>query len=81
MKDYETTDILLAACLLFYDYGLRAIEKEGSKGTFIFVEVDEKFINDYDMGNMRVEPVAFNSEVKRLTTSVRRMANWEIKIE
>ena len=72
---YRTTDIVLAACLLLNDYGLLGIEKEGNKGTFVFPDVEDEFIYDYGCGKIRVEPVALNYEIKRLTTSVRRMPN------
>jgi hypothetical protein len=49
------------------------IEKQGQKGTFVFTNVTTEQINSYDLGNARVEPVAFNNTIKQLTTSVRRM--------
>jgi hypothetical protein len=73
MTTYRTTDIILAACLRINGYDLADIELVGTKGTFCFVEVDEHFIQDYDLGKCRVEPVAFNNAIKQLTTSVRRM--------
>ena len=48
------------------------IEKNGNKGTFVFDSVDEVIINDYDLGNLLVEPVAFNTAIKQLTTATRR---------
>ena len=50
-----------------------SIEKDGNKGTFVFVNVNPEFVADYDLGKVRVEPVAFNNMIKQLTTSVRRM--------
>ena len=70
---YRTTDIILAACLRLRDYEMTEIELSGSKGTFIFNDVDDEFIHEYDLGKCVVEPVAFNNMVKQLTTSVRRM--------
>lgn len=71
---YKTTDIVLAACLSIKGYRLVTIEINGSKGTFVFEQVDPDFINDYDLGKALVEPVSFNNTIKRLTTSVRRAA-------
>lgn len=71
---YKTTDIILAACLRLNDYDMVMIEKEGSKGTFVFADVDLDFITEYDLGKVHVEPVAFNNAIKQLTTSVRRMS-------
>ncbi len=71
---YKTTDIILAAVLRLNDYDMVIIEKEGNKGTFVFADVDPKFITEYDLGKVRVEPVSFNNTIKQLTTSVRRMS-------
>lgn len=68
----ETQDIVLAAALKVLGYRLDHIEKVGNKGIFHFVDVDDSAINDYDLGNLRVEPVAFNSAIKALTTASRR---------
>jgi hypothetical protein len=73
MEEYRTTDIILAACLRLNGYDMIDIELHGTKGTFCFGEVDTSFIQDYDLGKCRVEPVAFNNAIKQLTTSVRRM--------
>lgn len=71
-KQINTQDIVLAATLKVLGFNLNRIEKVGNKGTFIFDDVDEKIIIDYDLGNLRVEPVAFNSSIKALTTATRR---------
>lgn len=71
---YKTTDIILAAVLRLKDYDLVMIEKDGNKGTFVFADVDTKFITEYDLGKVLIEPVAFNNQIKQLTTSVRRMS-------
>ena len=73
MKDYRTTDIILAACLRLNGFEMAEIVINGTKGTFCFDEVNDDFITDYDLGKCRVEPVAFNNSIKQLTTSVRRM--------
>lgn len=71
--DFQTTDIILAACLKLAGYEIVTIEKKGSKGTFVFGSVDRKVIEDFDLGKCKVEPVSFNNTIKQLTTSVRRM--------
>lgn len=72
-KSIETQDIVLAASLKVLGYRLETIQKVGNKGIFFFGDVDETVINDYDLGNLRVEPVAFNSAIKALTTASRRI--------
>ena len=73
IKEFRTTDIVLAACLKVNDICMVSIERNGNKGTFIFADVDEQFIEQFDLGNTKVEPVMFNNAIKQLTTSVRRM--------
>ena len=72
-KFYKTSDIILAACLRLNGCDMISIEKEGNKGTFVFINVDSQFVADYDLGKVKVEPVSFNNMIKQLTTSVRRM--------
>lgn len=72
-KTIETQDIVLAAALKVLGYRLDTIEKIGNKGIFFFHEVDEQTVNDYDLGNLKVEPVSFNSAIKALTTASRRI--------
>lgn len=71
-KKIETQDIVLAAALKVLGYRMDTIEKIGNKGIFFFNEVDEAVLIDYDLGNIRVEPVSFNSAIKALTTASRR---------
>lgn len=73
MKEYSTTDIVLAAALKVHGYELNRIERSGSKGVFVFDNVEDLFINEYDLGKILVEPTQFNNAIKQLTTSVRRM--------
>lgn len=68
----ETQDIVLAAALKVLGYRLETIEKIGNKGLFFFNDVDESAVVDYDLGNLRVEPLSFNSAIKALTTASRR---------
>ena len=75
MKEYKTTDINLAACLRVEGFEMTGIELTGNKGTFCFVDVDQEYIEAYDLGKTLVEPVTFNNTIKQLTTSVRRMTH------
>jgi len=72
-KTIETQDIVLAATLKVMGFRLDTIQKIGNKGIFFFSEVDESVVNDYDLGNLKVEPVSFNSAIKALTTASRRI--------
>lgn len=74
-KVLKTSDIILAACLRLHQYPLISIELSGNKGTFVFENVEEQLVTEYDLGNLLVEPVSFNNTIKQLTTSVRRMAS------
>lgn len=71
--EYKTTDIVLAAFLRLKGCSMLGIEKQGQKGTFVFENVGENLVREYDLGNALVEPVAFNNAIKSLTTSVRRI--------
>ncbi len=72
-QNIETQDIVLAASLKVLGYKLHTIEKVGNKGIFFFESVSDEDITDYDLGNLLVEPVAFNSAIKALTTASRRI--------
>lgn len=69
---FETSDIVLAAFLKTKNIKMIEIIKNGNKGTFVFAEVPEKLVEDYDLGQALVEPKSLNNEIKALTTSVRR---------
>jgi len=71
--EFKTTDIILAAVLKIQGIEMVDIERNGNKGTFVFVNVPKSTIADFDLGKCRVEPVTFNNAIKQLTTSVRRM--------
>ena len=73
MESFKTSDIVLAAVLRLNDIELIDIEVVGSKGTFIFTNIDKDFLVQFDLGKSQVEPVAFNNMIKQLTTSVRRL--------
>jgi hypothetical protein len=70
--ELSTTDIVLAAYLKVQGYKMVEILKNGNKGTFIFSDVPDNIINEYDLGQSQVEPKALNYEIKALTTAARR---------
>ncbi len=72
MTELRTTDIVLAASLKVTGNEMSHIEKNGNKGTFVFNNVPQDIIDDYDLGKLRVEPIAFNNAIKQLTTATRR---------
>jgi|ETNmetMinimDraft_31_1059906.scaffolds.fasta_scaffold192264_1 hypothetical protein len=74
-ENYKTPDIVLAASLKVCGFDLESIELVGSKGIFVFKDVDKQFLLDFDLGKIVVEPVIFNNTIKQLTTSVRRMSS------
>jgi hypothetical protein len=69
---FNTKDIILAATLKTLGYQLITIEKNGHLGTFFFDAISEEILLEYDLGNIRVEPVTFNNNIKALTTATRR---------
>ncbi len=73
LKNIETSDIVLAAAMRCAGYSLDRIEKNGARGVFCFLDVHEEFLTAYDLGQVKVEPQAFNSNIKQLTTATRRM--------
>ncbi len=73
--EFKTTDIILASVLRLQDKPLVRIDITGNMGTFVFNDIDDQTVNSYNLGQILVEPVAFNGMIKQLTTSVRRMAS------
>lgn len=74
IETYKTSDIILAACLKVSGFDLDSIKRtDTGKGVFIFTNVSEEYLSQYDLGKVLVEPVNFNNAIKQLTTSVRRM--------
>lgn len=73
IQEYRTTDIVLAAYLRLNECAMLEIEKVGSRGTFVFENVNDDLVTAYDLGRASVEPVAFNNMIRQLTTSVRRI--------
>lgn len=72
LDNYETNDICMAAFLKVMGCKLLHIEKIGNYGTFHFENVKDSLLEQYNLGNARVEPAHFHQEVKFLSTSVKR---------
>lgn len=75
--EFETTDIVLAAVLKVKMCELTNIVRNGNTniGTFVFSNVDDKLLNEFNLGKSLVDPITFNNTIKQLTTSVRRMVD------
>lgn len=75
--EFETTDIVLAAVLKVKMCELTNIIRNGNTniGTFVFSNVDDKLLNEFNLGKSLVDPITFNNTIKQLTTSVRRMVD------
>lgn len=69
---YSTTDIVLAAYLKVEGAKMIDIERQGNRGTFVFVDFDRAKVTAYDLGSARVEPKALAAEIRALTTAARR---------
>lgn len=72
MDEFSTIDIILAAYLKVHGYKLIEILRKGNRGTFVFADVPQAFIDEYDLGKGTVEPKALNNEIRALTTAARR---------
>lgn len=72
-RHIETSDIVLAASLKVKGYKLDKIEKQGNRGIFCFLDVDDNILSEFDLGKCLVEPVSFNNAIKALTTATRRV--------
>lgn len=70
---YETTDITLASVLRLNNIPLNHIDIQGSKGTFVFDDepLVSNLVEQYNLGQIRVEPVAYHNMIRTMTTSVR----------
>lgn len=72
-QNVETSDIVLAATLKVNGFRLDRIEKDGRRGVFCFADVDTKVLEEFNLGQALVEPVALNNAVKALTTATKRI--------
>lgn len=78
--EFQTTDLVLAAVLRLNDNEMSHIELSGksrTRGIFHFKSVDSQFLQDFQDGNVRVEPAEYHMMTRRLTDSIRRMVDSE----
>jgi hypothetical protein len=71
--EYATTDIILAAVLVENQNTLDRIQVQGNKGIFHFLNVEKQLLLDFDTRKVMVEPIAFHTAIKNLTTGVKRL--------
>ena len=71
--EYSTTDIILAAVLVENQNVLDRIQVHGNKGIFYFLNVEKQMLLDFDTRKIMVEPIAFHTAIKNLTTGVKRL--------
>lgn len=72
--EITTHDIVLAATLKVFGFKMTRLEKQGNKGIFTFSSVDAEILKEYDLGNLKVEPITFHAAVKALTSASRRIS-------
>jgi hypothetical protein len=72
-NEYPVNDIVLAACLKLNMVKLDRISVHGKRGTFHFKDVPEQFLNDFDSGNVLVEPCSFHAEIRNLNSAIKRI--------
>jgi hypothetical protein len=73
MQNFETQDIVLASALRTRGYKMTDIRKVGAMGTFCFDTIEDEDMKKYSLGELLVDPIAFNNMLKSLTTAVRRI--------
>lgn len=72
LTSYSTTDIVIAATLKSQGHRLVDVRLDGQRGTFVFSNIPETTIQDFNFGNLRVEPSNFHTCVKQLSAIIRR---------
>jgi hypothetical protein len=73
--DYKTRDIVCAATMLIFDAQLKNIEIEPGtrRGTFVLTNVLEEDLDQFNLGNLLVEPVRFNAQVRFLSSAISKL--------
>jgi hypothetical protein len=73
----KTTDIVMAATLIVGGFKLTKIDLCNQRGCFWFEDSNPtdlaKFIGEYSLGDIRVEPKAFNHKIRELTTEFKKL--------
>ena len=72
-NEYPVNDIVLGAVLKLHLIKLDRISVHGKRGTFHFKDVPEEFLNEFDAGNILVEPCAFHAEIRNLNAAIKRI--------
>lgn len=83
---FRTSDIVLASTIKVFGFELVSIqldEVNPNKGHFLFETTNEhnvyddvyQLVEQFELGNIKVDPSLFHSTVKSLTTIVRRRLN------
>lgn len=78
MKNYNTTDIVLAATLTIIGFPVASVVVNGRRGTFVFEEISDVVVEDYHKGNITVVPVVFHRALRDLTIQVNRLIGPKI---
>lgn len=73
--EYATADIVLAATLKHKGFKLTHMATSAKRGIFYFADVPDTVLVDFDLGHTQVEPIGFNTEIRTLTTAVKRTIN------
>lgn len=74
-QEYATADIVLAASLKHKGYKLTRMAVAQKRGVWYFADVPDTILSEFDLGNLLVEPVGFNTEIRALTTAIKRVLN------
>lgn len=74
--DYRTTDIVLAATLMYYNAQLKDIELNERQGVFILVNVIDHDVEHFKHGRLLVDPYLFNLKLRYLHNEVRKKLSY-----
>ena len=67
-----TADIILAAALRCKGCPLIKIDVSGGNKGLFSIDAPQELLDAFDLGQLLVDPTQFNTEIKSLTTAVRR---------
>ena len=73
MSEFKTTDIVMAAYLKSNGVPLLRFDTEFNRTTFVFnaEDADEQLIQDYALGNGKVEPFIFYNTINQLKHTIK----------
>lgn len=72
---YPTNNIAIATTLRVFGFKIENIDVRGRLATFHFNESAREVAKEISLGNKSVEPLAFHSELRRLSSLARAMAD------